>query len=227
MEKLVELYKTDKQLLKVELNKQMKDISPDEMDAIDFIDRLTDLIYKSMLSYGKKGHIYCLHNEIFNFYGPNVYKLGLTCDLHGRLNGYLTSYPKKPEYKFESAELANCELAEEIMFHILADYRMADNREFFDCRINLIAMTIQYIERMFKGKEEIIYVPKVLTAIEKELTGLLDESLITKLSPEARRAKIKEGILNARDITDEEFAQLAKKYPELIEKCIKTGSCFD
>ena len=41
-----------------------------------------------------QGFLYCLHNDIFKFYGDDLYKCGNSIDTDKRLCQYTTSYPE-------------------------------------------------------------------------------------------------------------------------------------
>jgi len=100
----------------------------------------------------KRGYIYCTHNETYFYYGENVFKLGETGDLDKRLAGY-SAYAFVPSViKYSSDLLADSQLAEKILFHELKEYRMASNREYFNCNLQKIIDTIDYISDMFKSK---------------------------------------------------------------------------
>lgn len=80
------------------------------------------------------GYIYVITNEIFP---KNVYKCGYTVNKEGLLSRYNTYYPTdiKIEYLFK---VSNCKLAEALLFHKLDQFRMKQNKEFFECDLSLI-----------------------------------------------------------------------------------------
>jgi hypothetical protein len=43
----------------------------------------------------KTGQIYILHNEMYNYYGENIYKIGTTKNIKTRTNSYETYYIEK------------------------------------------------------------------------------------------------------------------------------------
>lgn len=94
----------------------------------------------------KKGKLYCLHNVIFNYYGPNVFKLGCSTNVDKRVLTYITSYPDKSEIMHSSDNFDNCFDAEKILFRKLNKYRMRDRREFFQCPLEIIINAIKAIE---------------------------------------------------------------------------------
>jgi hypothetical protein len=116
-----------------------------------FTDNITDQLYRLSFDYGTKGKLYCLHNEMFNYYGNDVYKLGKTSNTDNRMNSYSTPYLEKSQYKLISEEVANYTLAENIFMDMLSEYRMRDNREFFKCSIPTIKTIMDKVIDMFNG----------------------------------------------------------------------------
>jgi hypothetical protein len=74
------------------------------------------------------GFIYIIYNEMFKFYGANVFKIGKTKDI--------ASYVKPVQVKFLSTLCTNCHLAEKLVSMKLNEHRMAHNREFFDVELD-------------------------------------------------------------------------------------------
>lgn len=89
-----------------------------------------------------KGNIYCLYNEMFDYYGKDVYKLGMSVNASGRLKNYTTSYIVDQEFKYKSIKTNYLPICEKIVFDRLRQYRMKLEREFFKCDISLIKKTI-------------------------------------------------------------------------------------
>ena len=85
--------------------------------------------------------IYVLHNPMFLYYGPNVYKIGYSKNIEQRLIGYTTSYPKKSTIVY-SKEVANQE-CEPRLHKIMDAFRMEPNREFFDCPLSQVKEFIE------------------------------------------------------------------------------------
>ena len=79
----------------------------------------------------KEGRICIIFNDVFNYYGDNVFKLGKAMDIEKRLSGYTTSYIDNTEVKFLSELCCDYSLAELIIFDRLKSYRIKQNREFF------------------------------------------------------------------------------------------------
>jgi hypothetical protein len=130
MDKLVNLYNADNKQFYQLLSVNIKHMTDDKLE--NYVDRLSVLIYKNKFNEGKTGTIYCLYNNVYQFYGDYVYKLGCTNDIDKRLCTYTTNYIDKCEVKHKSKILKNCELAESILFYILRKHRIVENREFFN-----------------------------------------------------------------------------------------------
>jgi hypothetical protein len=62
------------------------------------------------------GFLYCLHNEIFKFYGDNLYKCGNSIDADKRLNQYTTSYPMPSTILLTSDSFFDKSFAETLLF---------------------------------------------------------------------------------------------------------------
>lgn len=107
-----------------------------------------------------EGYIYIMYNEMFSYYGDNIYKIGKAKDIAKRMNGYTTSYLTPPEIKFTSIECSNACLIESLVFYKLNSNRMRNNREFFQLPIEEIIETIESIISKYNytelSKEEII-----------------------------------------------------------------------
>lgn len=97
----------------------------------------------------RHGYIYCLYNKCFQYYGDNVYKLGTTNNLTRRMNGYITCFIEKSEYKHHSKQLIDCCLAEQMLFDELKQYRVTNDREFFNCEYNIILNAFTKVEKFF------------------------------------------------------------------------------
>ncbi len=63
-----------------------------------------------------QGFLYCLHNEIFKFYGNNLYKCGNSVDADKRLNQYTTSYPLPSIILLTSDSFFDKSFAETLLF---------------------------------------------------------------------------------------------------------------
>ncbi len=76
----------------------------------------------------KEGYIYIMYDEMFNYYGDDVYKIGKAKDIGKRMNGYITSYIKPVEVKYASITCSDCGLVEFFTFKKLIQYRTTRNR---------------------------------------------------------------------------------------------------
>ena len=132
------------------------------------------------------GYIYILFNEMFNFYGTDVFKIGKAMDVGKRMNGYTTSYIKPVEIKFMSEKCINHSLAEQIIFDRLLNFRMKLNREFFKGDLSVF---IQIIEDVINRINTLsISAREKIKSQERPHWGLLDienvpdrETIITEL----------------------------------------------
>src|SRR3989337_423313 len=114
-----------------------------------FIDSLTKEVYEyNMFNTDEKdkGHLYCLHNEMFDYYGKNVYKLGTSNNVDNRLNQYTTSYLENCQIKHISEKLDNKFYAESMLFFILDESRLKSSREFFRCELDIIIESMNKVE---------------------------------------------------------------------------------
>ena len=109
----------------------------------------------------KEGHIYIIFNEVFNYYGDNVFKLGKAMDIEKRLSGYTTSYIDNTEVKFLSELCCDYSLAELIIFDRLKSSRIKHNREFFKGNINDFILIIEDVVKKVNDKS--------ITVREKQL----------------------------------------------------------
>ena len=91
----------------------------------------------------KEGYIYILFNDMFNFYGDDVFKIGKARNVINRLSSYTTSYLTPPETKFVSEPCCNYTLAERTIFDKLKCFRMRSNREMFKGDINFFIQTLE------------------------------------------------------------------------------------
>lgn len=99
------------------------------------------------------GYLYCFYNEMFQFYGDNIYKLGCSTDCDKRKKQYITSYIDAPMFKHISNKLKYCVLAESMLFAELKEYRVKQNREFFNCDLDKIIRTITDIDKQLANED--------------------------------------------------------------------------
>ncbi len=91
------------------------------------------------------GSIYCIHNRMYDVYGPNIHKLGRSINVSKRLIQHSSSYlePCCTEY---IADVDDNVLAEKLLFKRLNAFRIIKNREFFNCELNAIVFTMEEIK---------------------------------------------------------------------------------
>ena len=92
-----------------------------------------------------EGYIYIMFNEMFKYYGDDVFKIGKTTDVGKRLNQYTTGYLQPPEVKFISEKCFNYTLCEKLVFEKLELFRMRVNREFFKGDLKIFIQVIDDI----------------------------------------------------------------------------------
>jgi len=105
-----------------------------------------------------KGFIYVMFNEVFNHYGPNVYKIGKAQNIQSRMKAYTTSYIKPIEVIFSSSIVSDYSIAEKEIHNRLNKFRLASNREFFSIELELITKTINDVinDVNSKSNEELV-----------------------------------------------------------------------
>lgn len=86
-------------------------------------------------------HLYCAYNPYFEYYGPDIYKLGIADVLENRMSTYNTG-ALDPTAVLYSKEVCNDKEAENILFEILKNYRVRLNREFFKTDLQTIKNAI-------------------------------------------------------------------------------------
>jgi hypothetical protein len=96
------------------------------------------------------GYIYCLYNNIFNYYGDDVYKFGNSINPDQRCLQYTTSYLEPCELKKMSNKYFDKNFAETLLFHYLKDYRINGNREFFQCDKNIYEDAFEKVDIFFE-----------------------------------------------------------------------------
>lgn len=96
-----------------------------------------------------KGFLYCLHNEIFNFYGCDLYKCGNSIDTDKRLCQYTTSYPEPSKILLTSDNFFDKNFAETLLFYYLKDYKFKPNREFIKCDFDTIKDAFDKVKQFF------------------------------------------------------------------------------
>ena len=93
------------------------------------------------------GYLYCLYNEVYKYYGEDVYKLGREININQCLNKYKTSYIK-PSIIEISLKVKDIKGAEKILFRELRKYKVKNNREFYKVELKVIKEVFNFIEKL-------------------------------------------------------------------------------
>lgn len=96
---LAKLYRTDSEKFYQTMYATIDKLIDHPIKVNGYIDKLANDIYEYDINNGKKGYIYCLYNEVYQHYGKDVYKLGMTKNIKKRLTGYTTAYLYDSEIK--------------------------------------------------------------------------------------------------------------------------------
>lgn len=141
----------------------------------------------------KEGILYCIWNEMYQYYGNSIYKCGQCIKMDGRLLNYCTPYLKPCTVLYASPTLRNKVLAENILFIKLKQFRVSSAREFFDCDIDIIKKEIDVVVALFDKYN--------------------DEELYDLFLKNTRQLKCttKQNIINAVDITPDDYDALLEK----------------
>ena len=84
--------------------------------------------------------LYILHNPVFEHYGPNVYKVGYSCDPSRRKNDGAAMLLDESAIVYQK-EVPSRDY-ETRLHKILAQHRIKKTREFFDCPFDVIKGTM-------------------------------------------------------------------------------------
>ena len=160
---------------------EIKKILNESKEELNY-DDIAKNIYLKLLDKDDKGIIYCLHNKMYEMYGENVYKLGMTSNIKKRLTGYTTSYIDPIKVIFKTNKLKNKSFAELMLFEYLKNYRVTKNREFFKVDKEKIIETMNNIQNLFY-KKEICNI--IVSKIKEDLCRLL--SLSKKIKKEIKK----------------------------------------
>ena len=99
------------------------------------------------------GVIYCVHNNMYNYYGINVYKIGRTNDFLKREKQYTTPYIEISTVKYIVKVYDNI-IAEKLIFKRLNNFRIVKNREFFNCEFDIIKQTMDNVQDLINNHYE-------------------------------------------------------------------------
>lgn len=116
-----------------------------------YFKNINGLTMKDLYDFYKpnQGFLYCLHNEIFKFYGDDLYKCGNSVDTDKRLCQYTTSYPMPSKILLTSDSFFDKSFAETLLFFYLKDFKFKPNREFIKCDFNIIKESFDKVKQFF------------------------------------------------------------------------------
>ena len=103
--------------------------------------------YTMVIKRVEAGYIYVFHNEIFNYYGDNFYKIGVTNNIKQRFSILNTSFPEVSEFKFISRKFKCKYSAEARLFELLSEYRIKKHKEYFNVDLDTIIDNIELMEK--------------------------------------------------------------------------------
>lgn len=96
------------------------------------------------------GYLYCLFNEMYKYYGDNVKKCGNSENPEKRTLQYTTGYIEPCKIiKISEKYIDKC-FAETLLFYYLKEYRIKNNREFFNCNDEIINEAFEQVDEFFK-----------------------------------------------------------------------------
>lgn len=150
------------------------------------------------------GELYCLYNEMYNYYGNNVRKLGNAGHAEKRMKNYCTSYVTPCEIQYKSKRIRNKRLAESILFIRLADFRVVANREFFNCDLEIIKTEINYVCDLF----------------DKYTDDEINEQYAKKQQLQKIQKITSDDINNAIDISDIKYEEINNNIIQTMEEKI-------
>jgi hypothetical protein len=84
--------------------------------------------------------LYILHNPVFQYYGPNVYKVGFSCDPSRHKNDGSAMLLDESTILYQKQ--VPSKQYERKLHKLLAKNRIKKNREFFDCPFDVIKETM-------------------------------------------------------------------------------------
>lgn len=104
--------------------------------------------FNKILLNEEKGDLYIKFNEMYNYYGNNVYKLGRSNNSIRRITDDMSSYIY-PTNILYSKNFEYVKLAEQLLFQKLDCCRIVKNREFFRCELDKIIKIIDDVFDIF------------------------------------------------------------------------------
>jgi hypothetical protein len=203
MDKLAISYHTNENTFSSNLISEAINLKHDKRQLIKYIDNLAQQIYLECFNKKRQGVIYCIHNNMYRYYGQDVHKLGQSSNMDKRMMAYSTGYIESCEIKLKSKKITNCELAEDILFYILRFDRISPKREFFNCKLPELIPLFKKIENMFNGTEtKLILSDKVETYKSEIIRILCCNDVITRdYIKEMRPQSTLTTIINEHNVT--------------------------
>ena len=112
-------------------------------DNDDISEITTEPITDEQSQQNKPGYIYLFTNEMFQWYGENIYKIGKAQHILHRLKSYTTGYIDPLTLVFSSMLCKNYSVCEKEIHNRLNKYRMRTNRDFFQVAIQVAIEVIE------------------------------------------------------------------------------------
>jgi len=112
------------------------------LNNIKFDNRCLNYINNYLGNKKEYGIIYCISNEFFKLYNKNLYKIGKSNNDKSRLESYNMYYLDNIDIIHISKFNYYNDLAEDMIFDILRNYKQRNNREFFICDKDKIKLII-------------------------------------------------------------------------------------
>ncbi len=92
-----------------------------------------------------------IFNEVFEFYGKNVYKIGTTVEIKKRAAALSTPFLNPIEFVFISKPFKDKYGAESMIFDKLEKYRIKSHKEFFQVKLDIVIKIIKEMEDVEYG----------------------------------------------------------------------------
>lgn len=145
------------------------------------------------------GYVYCISNEIFKYYGTNIYKIGKAVNIDNRISDYNMYYLENPIIEYESNMIQYCGIAECMVFNRLRKYKIKKDREFVKCELDIIRENINdvcfLLNEYDKDKKNEVSIKKILVDIPQLFVTIIYEKMeINKIFGIIQGNKIKNNI---------------------------------
>lgn len=123
-------------------------------------DKIISIVKNAVES--KQGYVYVMYNEVYQYYGDDVYKIGRAKNCDKRINGYVTAYIHDPIVVYKSPLLPDCVLAESLVFKKLKFGRIKNNREFFQLNLEEIKKIIDEVSNLLLEYDDLSRIDTIL-----------------------------------------------------------------